>query len=572
MQELSGATSRAQPRARTTGGTIGLCLILLWTYGDRPLVGEPWQWADDGLYLRQAEAFVRWIHGDAIPWLGPYDALLLGKAPLFSIWMGVVHILNFQLRLAEFALLLALPWLFRAAVRPIIALSWWQLAAIAIILVGLPFLPLEQRLLRSALQAALGSACLISATGLIVRARRSDPGLAAWAALSGLFFGLSYLNREESVWLLPAVTAAAGSILVGAWWHRAWARSLRVALCMVAAFAVPVGVVAALNHHYYGIFVTTVRRAPEFTRAHQTMTRLEPESRERYVPIRAATRMKAYALSPTFARLRDYLEGPATDGVATYPSHLALNGRPPGTREFFVSNFEFVLREAAFQAGARTAPESEAMFARIDTELEAAIAAGKVTAGNAGPATLAAPLPGDYRRIVKQTAVSLRKLYTMDSMDWPGTGMSSGTPQDLQRIENLTEMATAPVKELKAVDLPEVGGGMRVELYKLITVFEMTTYAVASLVLVAFGAATVAGQWRVPGRVEQAVAGLVLASSVVAYSFSMAVVDVLGFPILPWGASYNSLGYTGLSVLAAFGMVILFSWARRTGDPAATLS
>jgi hypothetical protein len=69
----------------------------------------------------------------------------------------------------------------------------------------------------------------------------------------------------------------------------------------------------------------------------------------------------------------------------------------------------------------------------------------------------------------------------------------------------------------------------------------------------------------VPGRVEQAVAALVLASSVVAYSFSMAVVDVLGFPILPWGASYNSLGYTGLSVLAAFGMVTLFSWARTTG-------
>ena len=309
----------------------------------------------------------------------------------------MLYVLHFPLRLAEFALLLWLPWLFRSAVRPVLVLSWWQLAVIAVVLIALPFLPDEQRLLRSALQAALGSACLISATGLLLRARGPDAEMGWWAVSSGLFFGLSYINREETVWLLPMVASALGAVLFSAWWYRSWRRAFRATACLVAAFAAPVGLISGLNYQSYGVFVTTVRRAPAFTRAHQAMTRLEPESRERYVPIRTATRLKAYAISPTFATLRTYLEGPATDSIATHPIHLSMNGRLPGTREFFVSNFEFVLWAAAFQAGARTAADSEALFARIAGELEAAIAAGKIGAGGSGPAVLAAPLPGDYR-------------------------------------------------------------------------------------------------------------------------------------------------------------------------------
>ena len=129
-------------------------------------------------------------------------------------------------------------------------------------------------------------------------------------------------------------------------------------------------------------------------------------------------------------------------------------------------------------------------------------------------------------------------------MVWRAGGTSSGSPQDLQRIENLTETTTAPTQELKVVDLPDVGAEARVNLFNVITKFEMAAYTVATIALLAFAVATAAGQWRVPARLEQAFAGLVLCGSVVAFSLSMAVVDVLGFPILRWGASYDRLGYT----------------------------
>ena len=377
-------------------GIACLNLVLFWIYGDRPLLAEPWEWADDGLYLRQAEAFVRWLHGQEKEWLGQYDAFLLSKAPLFAIWLGGLHILQLPLRLAEYALVLLLPWLFRAAVRPVVNLSGWKLVITGTVLTALPFLPLEQRLLRSALQAALTSSSLISAVGLMLRARRPDASVAGWAALTGLLFALAYLNREEAIWVVPMMSCGLSAILIGAWSRRSWRLGLVATGCLLSAMAIPIATISALNYDSYGVFFTTARRAPAFIRAHQLMTRLEPETRERYVPIRTATRLKAYTVSPTFARLSSYLEGPASDWAARAPNHWSfMDDHRPNASSSCI-NFQFVLQEGAFAIGARTARDSEALFAAIARELESAIALGSISAGSRGPATLAAPVPGDY--------------------------------------------------------------------------------------------------------------------------------------------------------------------------------
>jgi hypothetical protein len=337
---------------------------------------------------------------------------------------------------------------------------------------------------------------------------------------------------------------------------------------MLGAIAMPITLISALNYHSYGVFVTTLRRAPSFIRAHQLMTRLEPDTRERYVPIRTATRLKAYAVSPTFARLSSHLEGPATDPIARNPVHLLANGRPLTSREFFVTNFQFVLAEAAFQAGARSAPDSEALFAAIARELESAIALGRISGGSKGPATLGSALPGDYGRIVMQTVVSLGKLYALGGMVWLTGGASSGSLEDLQRMENLTHVALAPTKKMKSLDLPEVGAEARRFAYDVIAKLEMAAYAIATSTLLVFVVVTAARHRREPGRVDQALAGLVLCGALVSFSLAVAVTDVLGFPILKWSVSpYNNLGYAPLSVLGAFGLVILLAWLQSPPIP-----
>lgn len=568
MQAVMNDRSHAvgEPHKRHSAAAIAamavLSVALFWIYGARPLVAEPWQWADDGLYLRQAEAFVRWLHGAGPEWLGPYDPLILTKAPLFAVWMAILYLLHLPLRPAEFALLLSLPWLLRAAVRPLRTLTWWELAATSTLLSALPFLPAEQRLLRTAFFAAMASGCQIAVIGLILRARRRDGWTARWAALSGLLFALAYLTREESIWLLPMLVGALAAILAGTWSDRSWRTGVSAAAGLLAAAVIPVALVSALNYHSYGIFLTTSRRAPEFTRAHQVMTSLEPETRERYVPIPASTRLKAYKLSPSFARLRSYLEGPATDTIATHPTVMYVNDRPPDTREFFVFTFGPVLQEAAFQAGAHTARESEALFRSIARELESAIALGWISAGSRGPAILAAPLPGDSWLVLSRTVVSLRRLYGLEGlMKFPVAGASSGSVEDRQRMENMTHMALAPTSETNAVSLPEVGADARHLAYSGINGIVMVTYAVTTAALLAFIIITALHHRRDPDRVDQAFVGVVLGGTLLAFSAGMAVIDVMGFSLLRWPvAAYNNMGYAPLSVLSAFGLVVMVGW------------
>jgi hypothetical protein len=111
---------------------------------------------------------------------------------------------------------------------------------------------------------------------------------------------------------------------------------------------------------------------------------------------------------------------------------------------------------------------------------------------------------------------------------------------------------------MKGLELPEVGDGARRFLFDMITGLEMAAYAVATTTLLAIAVATLAHRGRDSALVDQTFAGLALGSSVLAFSLVMAMIDVLGFPLLKWNASYHSLGYAPLSVLNAFGMVSLF--------------
>jgi hypothetical protein len=539
----------------------GLILLLFWVYGHRPLVGLPWQWADDGLYQRQAEGIVHWLHGDDTQWLGAYDQVILTKTPFFAMWLATLYIVGLPLRPAEFALLLAVPWLFRAAVRPFITLSLWQFAAATILLCALPFLPTEQRLLRSSLQVALTSGCEVALIGAILRARCCDARTMGWAGLGGLLFGLAYLNREESIWLVPMLFAGLVAVLVGSWVRRCWRQGAAAAGCLVAATVIPIALVSALNYQSYGVFFTTVRRAPELTRAHQLLASLEPETRQRYVPIREATRLKAYAVSSSFARLSGYLEGAASDSFARNPEHLLTNGRSPREREFFVTNFQAVLQEAAFAAGAHSAPDSEALFGAIARELQSAIAAGRISAGSSGIAMLTAPQPGDVLRIAKRSVVSLRRLFKLEGMVFPNKGLSSGNAADLQRLEHLTHTPLAPTSDLTAVDLPEVWPRTHRMVYDVTNRMLVVAYAVTTCALLAFIFTTILFFRREPARVEQAFAGVALVGSLLAFAVGMAMVDVLGFVLFRSPLSpYNNMGFAPLSVLSAYGGIVLIGW------------
>lgn len=527
-----------------TAAWVGFFLFTYWIYAYRPIAAYPGSEVDDGLYLRHARAIIEWLRGQHPLWLGDYDCFLLSKAPLYSIFQAAAHLLGIPIRIAEYGLLMGLPFYFAVAFRPLVTLRSWSLLGVAALLTWLPHLPSETHLLRNALQTMLTSYLTIAAIGLALRWGAATRIQAAWAAMLGLFFALSYLNREEASWVTVLVAGTFGLTALLAWFHRVfdWRRTTLAMLTFLITSAPPILLVCALNYHSYGAFLTTFRRSDAFTAAFQRLTSLEPAHRKRYVPISRETRLLAYGLSPTFAKLQPYIEGTGSYWVAGIDDHSALNGYQISDKEVFVSHYEFALQYTVWLLGAKTAGDAERVFRAIDEELGAAVKAGHIQAGAHGPAILAAPVAGDFSRMLAAWWRSYYSLVTLHLAGLNWGDRSAGTPAQFEFVAYFVNSSLTPVPN---GSLPYT---LRLPVVRTINVILRCVYWAALPV-----ALLIAVLCLVRHRALFLRGGIVVAIPLVTlamFCFAMAVVETLGFPFLA-GMGYNVIGFSPLSVLAA---------------------
>jgi len=275
------------------------------------------------------------------------------------------------------------------------------------------------------------------------------------------------------------------------------------------------------------------------------------------VPISRETRFRAYELSPSFAKLKPIMEGNSTYWVAGIDEHSSLNGYKPEDREFFVSNYEFALEYAAFASGATTAAKVEAFFSSIDKELESAVRAGRIRAGIHGPAILAAPVPGDLGRGMKAWWKSLHGLLTLNGagLDW--TARSIGSAAELENVSLFVHSSLAP----------ESTDGIHYKLrYRLVgainRLLSVVYWSAIPLALV-ISILSYARQRTAFFQGTAAVSIPLLALSM--FCLTMAIVDTLGFPFID-SIAYNVMGYSPISVLAAFTFATTLAYFRK-GQP-----
>jgi len=461
----------------------------------------------------------------------------------------------------DFLILLASPFLLRRAVKPVMRLEGWRFAVVVFLLVANPFFPGDFRIRREGLQIALTNLCLIASVGMALREQGGVGPQVRWAALTGLFFALCYLNREEAAWTLVAIVVA-GSLMVARTILRSdqgesslfqRLRSHVAAFAMAGlVFLVPILTVCALNQRCYGGFMTTLRRSSAFVGLIQRLTSLEPADRQSYVPIARATRMRAYELSPTFARLRPFLEAEGDFWAAGNGPHSISNGRSSDDREIFASTIEFCLTHAAEKAGAKTMEQMEAMFVSIDHELGEAVRAGKIQAGGHGPSVLVAPRPGDFRRILDAWWVSFYTLVRIAHapLSWPT--QVNATQAQLDDLARLTSSSTTLY--------PKTGWhfSMRAYAFDWIKAAQRIVYLV--LILSLFGL-LVSKRREILTR-DPSPQGFFLwsisvpLSGLAAFCLGMAVVEVLFFKHL-FTPGHNLIGFSPLTVLCALVFVAL---------------
>ncbi|HEX7505889.1 MAG TPA: hypothetical protein VF550_03895 [Polyangia bacterium] len=486
---------------------------------------------------------------------------------MYGLWLAFLNLLSIPLHVGDFLLLLVSPFLLRRAVKPATQLEGWRFTIVVILLVANPFFPGDFRIRREGLQICLTNLCLISAVGMFLHGEKPLGERLRWAALTGLFFALSYLNREEAIWMVVAIVVAGLLMLVRVFyrWRQGQQsllsslKSLTAVLAVIGfVFLLPVLTVCALNKRYYGVFLTSYRRNSAFIGLVQRLTSLEPLGHQAYVPIARSTRMKAYELSPTFARLKPFMEAEEGFWTAGNGPHSIANGRDAADREIFATTVEFCLTHAAEEAGAKSAEQMEAMFVSIDRELGEAIRAGKIQAGVHGPSVLVAPRPGDARRLLAAWWTSFSTLMRVVHLPyfWPTTFIA--TQAQLDDLARLTSSSVTLYPR------NSWGFSSRDYVYDWTKAMQRIVYPVLLLSLLGL----LASRWKQVFTRAPSPQGYLLWSmavplaGLVTFCFCMAVVEVLYFKLL-FAPSYNLLGFAPLTVLCALVFVgLTFPHAR----------
>jgi hypothetical protein len=354
-------------------GAVALTLLKLWLTAGQTVFAIGPAIHDDRLFVDLAAHL---LDGQ---WLGPYNQFTLAKGPMFPLfiagtfWLGLPLLLSQQLLYAAAAATLThslAPWLRAAAARfGLYAVLLWNPMSYDAGSLG--------RVMRQNLYTPLA---LFGVAGLILLfARRREPWRrqAGPAVLAGLGLGCFWLTREESVWLLPAVAllllglgASLGRELRARW------RPVAAGLgCLALAALLPSLAVSTLNLRHYGWFGTVEFRASEFQAAYGALTRLQVGPELDQVPITRQMRETAYALSPTFARLRPFLESAIGDHWSDKTNFPAAERQIRGG--WMVWAFRDALTAAGMAPDAGTALHHCQLIA---DELNAACDAGRVPA------------------------------------------------------------------------------------------------------------------------------------------------------------------------------------------------
>ena len=336
-----------------------LVLVKLWMTRGQSLLGIGDSPGDDRLYLELANHLARGA------WLGHYNSLTLAKMPFFPMWAAASFGLGLPLLLGEQLLYAASCAAVVCAIRPVVKSEGARLALFALLLWS-PWSFADQVMTRAAregIYASLGLLVFASAVGLALRQGSSRTTLVRWAVLLGSSGAALWLTREEGVWIVPMVLLG---VCVGGIRNPSRRRLIAAVGVAVTVWSGVIGFVLWKNWARYGIAVLSEQTSGPFVDAFRQMVRVRTSYWRRFVPLPREAREKLYLVSPSFARLRNYLEGP------DQPNWIAIQCKPSGVcDEIAAGAIHWAIREAASQENLlRTGPAARQYWLQVAREIE----------------------------------------------------------------------------------------------------------------------------------------------------------------------------------------------------------
>lgn len=341
------------------------CAIVfkLWLVRGEEIVGSATQY-DALWYVRSAS---HWY------WGTPYDWIAFIRPCAYPLWIALVRWFHLPLRLAiellqtggALTLLLA----FRS-----LGLNRWYCVASFLVLSLHPIgfqendYTMSDTFYTAVLWYVLGGLLLTLSTR-------------SWwsAAATGIAIAILWHTREEGILVLALVVLWVVLFFLperGAKpsMREALRRSVRPIIAACAMAILLITAIYAVNDHVFRSFARSEMTAPAFQSLYHSLLRIKPAEPKAYAPITMDTLHRAFAVSPTFAKLRGPINGPL--GEAWRVETLRRTGTP---NEIGVGWIVWATRQAASTEGIFASPKTaRRFFTRAAREINAACDDGRL--------------------------------------------------------------------------------------------------------------------------------------------------------------------------------------------------
>lgn len=373
-------------------------------------------------------------------WLGPYNDLTLMKGPGYPLFLAANALIGLPVTLTQ-ALLYA-------AACTITSCTLYRLcgrisvALVAFLIIEWHPAILEHReIIRDDISAAQMLLILTCCCRFLFletsRLRRL-----AWAIAGGLVFGWAWITREDSGWILPGLLLMCGLYLLRLRNEKRAMAAIGVSMAAFGASSLAVvGTIATINLAVYGTFLEVDFKSPSFLKALSVLESVRVGEPVPHVPVPDKVRQAVYKVSPAFASLQPYLDGPGKvwtgGGCSLMPSTCG---------DFAGGFFEFALRDAAAAQGYYAQPASAARFYnRLWREVHEACRSGQLSCRRSPIPFLPAMRPDQWQDLPDKiiAMAQMAALQRVVPLQEPSAGTSLQMEQAMLLLRNPMRSITA---------------------------------------------------------------------------------------------------------------------------------
>lgn len=322
---------------------------------------------DDLLFIRHAENL---LNGQ---WLGDYNQMTLIKEPFYPMFIAISNWLSLPLLFSEHLFYAIACCIFVWAVGPLVRQRTVLLAAFLFLLCnpGSFNYPAVGRIFQLAIYASLAIIVMGMLMGMAIRATAPWRTALGWSCGLGVALAIFWITRGESIFLIPSVLLVFLFICItlGGKNLKNWGRPLLLCVLPFIFMWTTVQIVEHINKAHYDISAVNELLTPEFESAYGGLLRIKSKEERQFFPVVHDARVQAYAVSPTFREVEQYLDGPVGAGW------MRLSGNTDIPAAFFVWAF----RDSVAAVGHHySGTEALAYYRKMGEEIDAACESGKL--------------------------------------------------------------------------------------------------------------------------------------------------------------------------------------------------